>query len=63
MSINHCSLNENNGEVTLTATDYAEGVLAGDNEEFKVFKKKKEGFDFRTVGRTRAATIYLKGII
>lgn len=63
MSADHSSLDEKKGLLTSTPAEagYTEGVLSGDNEDFEVFKKTKDGVDFRTVGRPRAAIIFLKG--
>lgn len=61
MTLEKCD--EKRGEAvdspTLVEAGYAEELVG--NNDFEVFKKTKDGVDFRTVGWPRASIIFLKG--
>lgn len=64
MSLNHSSLDEKKAVVASVPnfeSGYSEEVLGAGNNDFEVFKKTKDGVDFRTVGWPRASIIFLKG--
>lgn len=65
MSSNHRPLDEKN-VATSSAPEVEPGYteeLFGTSDDGEVFKKTKDGVDFRTVGWVRASIIFLKGML